>query len=81
MQSLEPEVRTAINSICDELMGNGTDGPALDGPRTAQESSERTPRATVEHAEATDAKRVRGVVLEFATRMRQGRGREVELNA
>jgi integrase len=81
MQSLEPEVRTAINSIYDELMGNGTDGPAPGVPRTAQESSERTPRATVEHAEAIDAKRVRGVVLEFATRMRQGRGREELLNA
>jgi hypothetical protein len=72
MQSLEPEVRTAINSIYDELVGNGTDGPAPDGPRTA---------ATVEHAETTDAKPVRGVVLEFAARMRQSRGREVLLNA
>jgi hypothetical protein len=80
MQSLEPEVRTAINSIYDELVGNGTDGPAPAAPRTAQESSKRTPRATVEHAETTDAKPVRGVVLEFATRMRQSRGREVLLN-
>jgi integrase len=97
MQSLEPEVRTAINSIYDELVGNGTDGPAPDGPRTAsgssrsesenpvaavaQESSERAPSATVERAEATEAKPVLGVVLEFATRMRQSRGREVLLNA
>lgn len=29
MQSLEPEVRTAINSIYDELVGNGTTGPFL----------------------------------------------------
>ena len=71
MQSLEPEVRTAINSIYDELVGNGTDGPAPDGPRTA---------ATLEHAETTETKPVRGVVLEFATKMRQSRGREVLLN-
>ncbi len=96
MQSLEPEVRTAINSIYDELVGNGTDGPATDRPRTAsgssrsesenpvaavaQESSERAHRATVERAETTEAKPARGVVLEFATRMRQSRGREVLLN-
>jgi integrase len=80
MQSLEPEVRTAINSIYDELMGNGTEGPAPDGPRTAQENSERASRVTVERAEMTEAKPVLGVVLEFATRMRQSRGREVLLN-
>jgi integrase len=96
MQSLEPEVRTAINSIYDELVGSGTDGPATDGPRAAsgssrweredlvaaesQESSERAQRATAERAERTEAKPVRGVVLEFATRMRQSRGREVLLN-
>ena len=96
MQSLEPEVRTAINSIYDELVGNGTDGPATDGPRTAsgssrskrespvaavaQESSERAHRATVERTETTEAKPARGVILEFATRMRQSRGREVLLN-
>ena len=96
MQSLEPEVRTAINSIYDELVGNGTDGPAPDGPRTAsgssrsesenpvvavaQVSSERAPGVTVERANTTEAKPVLGVVLEFATRMRQSRGREVLLN-
>ncbi len=96
MQSLEPEVRTAINSIYDELVGNGTDGPATDRPRTAsgssrsesenpvaavaQESSERAHRATVERTETTEAKPARGVILEFATRMRQSRGREVLLN-
>jgi hypothetical protein len=57
MQSLEPEVRTAINSIYDELVGSGTGEPAPDEPRTA---------AAVEHAEPTKAKPVRGVVLEFA---------------
>ena len=32
MQSLETEVRTAINSIHAELMGTGTTGPALREP-------------------------------------------------
>jgi hypothetical protein len=89
--------RFAINLIYDELVGNGTDGPALDRPRTAsgsslsesenpvvavaQVSSERAPGATVERAETTEAKPALGVVLEFATRMRQSRGREVLLNA
>lgn len=50
MQSLEPKVRTAINSIYDELVGNGTDGPTPDGPGTA---------ATVEHAETTETKPAR----------------------
>lgn len=96
MQSLEPEVRTAINSIYDELVGNGTDRPAPDGPRTssgssrsesgnpvvavAQVSSDRAPGATVERAETPEVKPVLGVVLEFATKMRQSRGREVLLN-
>ena len=96
MQSLEPEVRSAVNSIYDELMGNGTNGPAPQEPRTAardsrsenenlvaavaQENSERVSGVIAEHAEPTKAKPVRGVVLEFATKMRQSRGREVLLN-
>lgn len=39
MQSLEPEVRSAINSIYDELVGNGTNGPAPQEPRSATHSS------------------------------------------
>jgi hypothetical protein len=34
MQSLEPEVRTAINSIYAELVGTGTTGPTPDQPVT-----------------------------------------------
>lgn len=95
-QSLEPEVRSAINSIYDELVGNGTNGPAPQEPRSAmrdsrstnespvagsaQERSERAPGVNSERAEATKMKPVLGVVLEFATRMRQSRGREVLLN-
>ena len=96
MQSLEPEVRSAINSIYDELVGNGTNGPAPQEPRSAmrdsrstnatpvtgsaQERSERAPGLNSKRAEATKTKPVRGVVLGFATRMRQSRGREVLLN-
>ena len=46
----------------------------------AQESSQNTLHGTAAHAETAEAKPVRGVVLEFATRMRQSRGREVALN-
>jgi integrase len=35
MQSLEPEVRSAINSIYDELVGNGTTGPVPPEPSEA----------------------------------------------
>src|SRR6476646_10808028 len=34
MQSLEPEVRTAINSIYAELVGTGTTGPTPEQPVT-----------------------------------------------
>ena len=91
MQSLEPEVRSAINAIHDELMGSGTTGPAPQtppvtpaAPRVEEQSRLRraqlTNEADSEHGDAPVKKPVRGVVLEFATRMRQSRGREVALN-
>lgn len=71
MQSLEPEVRVAINSIHEELT------------RTKKTLPERkTPHAAAsERSKASPGKTVRGVVLGFATRMRQSRGREGVLNA
>jgi integrase len=96
MQSLEDEVRTAINSIHSELTGTGTTGPASRKPKAALPSvrlasaksrittkngspaKERT--AASEREKTMSAQPVRGVVLEFATRMRQSRGREVLLN-
>jgi integrase len=96
MQSMEPEVRSAINSIHSELMGTGTNGP--NPPKAKGASAPRKPQKEIRAAaiapdaskEATGAvseqeapmptKPVRGVVLEFATRMRQSRGREVLLN-
>jgi hypothetical protein len=98
MQSLEPEVRSAINSIYDELVGNGTTGPVPPEPSaasrdsrsqnqnenlvavTAQETLKESPHEIRGQAESAKAKPVRGVVLEFATKMRQSRGREVLLN-
>jgi integrase len=92
MQSLEPEVRSAINSIYDELMGNGTTGQAPQGPSgasagspsernwTAQQRTERLNETVSGQERAAEAKPVRGVILEFATKMRQSRGREVALN-
>lgn len=89
MQSLEPEVRSAINAIHDELMGNGTTSPVPSGtpeaprveePRAVPQREETTKEAHSEYGETPGRKPVRGVVLEFATRMRQSRGREVLLN-
>jgi hypothetical protein len=93
MQSLEPEVRSAINAIHDELMGNGTTRPAPQTPpgtpatprpeeqRPVPERAQTTREVGSEHGDTPGRKPVRGVVLEFATRMRQSRGREGFLNA
>ncbi len=75
MQSLEPEVRSTINSIHSELVSTGTNGRAHSKPRTARANG--TTSAPQQTAKTTP---VRGVVLEFATRMRQSRGKEVLLN-
>ena len=80
MQSLEPEVRTAINSIYTELTGKGTAGP---DPQTSRSASANAMERSIVSREGSEGrlKPVRGVVLEFATKMRQSRGREVLLNA
>jgi hypothetical protein len=96
MQSLDDEVRTAINSIHSEVTGTGTAGPGLREPkaaspnaRSARANSSVTTKngspakernAASAHEEMPVAKPVKRVVLEFATRMRQSRGREVLLN-
>ena len=72
-------------------MGSGTTGPAPQtppvtpaAPRVEEQSRLRraqlTNEADSEHGDVPVKKPVRGVVLEFATRMRQSRGREVLLN-
>lgn len=90
MQSLEEGVRTTVNSIHDELSGTGTWGKAprahsgSGGAETRPQAAEgsRANRHDVVDAPKTGkpVKQVRGVVLEFATKMRQGRGKEVLLN-
>jgi integrase len=93
MQSLEAEVRSAINLIHGELTGTGTTGPAPQEPaassavnRGETASAWTTPKdgsasrkRDAASAQEPLAKPARGVVLEFATRMRQSRGREVLL--
>jgi hypothetical protein len=96
MHSLEPEVRSPINSIYAELMGDGTHGPPSQVPTPAKtpslpekgnlvaavvgtDSGQRQSPLS-ERAEAMQEKPARGVVMEFATRMRQSRGREALLN-
>ncbi len=89
-------VRTAINSIHGELMGTGTTGPVPQEPaaasamnrgesanpraETKNESPAKERNAASTQEEMPLTKPVRGVVLEFATRMRQSRGREALLN-
>lgn len=73
MQSLEGGVRSTINSIHEELIGTGAWGsnrqpPAASGPSHTRQHSA---------GNATPAQPACGVVLEFATRMRQSRRREV----
>jgi len=80
MQSLEEGVRSTVNSIYEELSDTGTSGPvrtARINQRGQEQASElrNSERETTTQTENSCAKPVRGVVLEFATRLRQSRGR------
>jgi integrase len=82
MQSLEDGVRSTVNSIYDELSGTGTWGSkpsATDRPNHAGKE-QRAAKIAPARETAVTQKPVRGVVLEFATRMRQSRGREELIN-
>ena len=86
MQSLEREVRTAINSIHDELVATGTEGPASQQPTTT--SGQPPDRLTEENIPIRDRSRTkelknttegeekktvvpsRGKILLFAGKMR-----------
>lgn len=57
MQSLEPEVRRAINSIHDELMATGTDGKT---PGQATETQENVGNNQAEHSPAMQNERAEG---------------------
>jgi hypothetical protein len=82
-QSLEPEVRSTLDWIRSELMGTGTNGPV---PRKARaaislKASKRSDRCDRRVNDGfASPQHVHNVVLEFATRMRQNRGREELLN-
>lgn len=90
MQSLQEGVRSTVNSIHDELMGTGTLGKDGSGRKPHSEGREsattkQITRTTMERRAASERReenlpRVRGKVLEFATKMLQSRGREVPLN-
>lgn len=71
MQSLEPDVRVAVNSIHRELTGMKRKSRAKKLAKDLSQGQRKT----------AARKPPRGVVLGFATRMRQSRGREVLLNA
>jgi integrase len=89
MQSQEDGVRSTVNSIYDELSDTGTWGS---GPKPTTRISQQTPEqksasavlaneSTGTQRQNPSAKPTRGVVLEFATRLRQSRGRRELLNA
>ena len=82
MQSLEDGVRSTVNSIYDELSGTGTWGSkpsAMDRPNHVGKE-QGAAKITPTRETAVTQKPVRGVVLEFATRLRQSRGRRELLN-
>lgn len=64
MQSLEKEVRTAINSIHDELVATGTDGPS---PQPSSQTQQNNVREGVDSKVEAPS---RGKVLPFAGKMR-----------
>lgn len=86
MQSLEPEVRSAINSIYEELAADGMRGatPLHSGTQSQtllpvdldsaafslQGDSQSIGKSASGQVQPTRPKPVRGVVLEFATEMR-----------
>jgi integrase len=93
MQILQPEVRSTVDSIHRELSRKTVPAnppqPAMAAAQSPRgPKMEEAPAAsatlainTPDRVAGEPAKPARGVVLEFATKMRQSRGREVALNA
>lgn len=93
MQILQPEVRSTVDSIHKERSRKTVPAtppeplvPAVqtaDGPMIAEAlaASAALSINTADEVAAVPAKPARGVLLEFATKMRQSRGREAALNA
>jgi integrase len=80
MQSLEDGVRSTVNSIYDELSGTGTWGSKPSATDRSNHVGKEQNAAKIAPARETAViqRPVRGVVLEFATRLRQSReGREL----
>jgi integrase len=82
MQSLEDGVRSTVNSIHKELSDIGTreSGPQPPTAAPAAYANSLRDSAVIAKGDGVISKPVRGVVLEFATRMRQRPGKEVALN-
>jgi integrase len=86
MQSLEDGVRSTVNSIHDELCGTGTGGAkptakhSMSDRGRQQIAAKAAGSATKLLQRAGSAKPVRGVILEFATRMRQSRLGRVDVS-
>jgi integrase len=95
MQSLESGVRSTINSIHEELSGIPAPGTVPTPPAEAQSKREEFRKAVgiqngrsfpQERSHASGEERAastpaRGVVLEFATKMRQSEGRRMRLSS
>jgi len=91
MQSLESGVRSTVDSIHHELRGTGTRGRARKAPRDIPANQGETRRSVANTdtnslspkplngaiEESTIKRPIRGVILEFATKMRQSRRGEV----
>ena len=84
MQSLESGVRSTVDSIHHELRGTDTRGRGPKAPTNARgpvatdgakASAPKPPSSARKEGAATDT--IRGLVLEFATKMRQSRRGEV----
>ena len=93
MRIFEPEVRSTVDSIHRELSRKTVPANPPE-PAVAAVQSPRDPKMeeamaasatpsinTAAEVSTVPAKGARGVVLEFATKLRQSRGREVALNA
>jgi integrase len=85
MQSLESGVRSTVDSIHEELSATGTSGPGSPAVPVRTHAGIRSgslpPSPVSENESGATPKTARGVVLEFATRMRQSQRKEMGLSS
>jgi len=85
MQSLESGVRSTVDSIHDELSATGTSGPGSPAVPVRTRAGSRSGPLESSPASGNESgaipKPARGVVLEFATRMRQSQRKEMGLSS